>query len=164
MSDKIGLFTGSFDPITKGHVDLIERASRLFDKLYVGIFYNREKSGFFIIEARERIVKEALQHLDNVEVITSQNELAVIVARRLGAKAFVRGLRNSQDLDYEADMTFFNRELAGELETIFLLSKPAYQHISSSRIRELLAFQQDIAAYVPQSVIKELERRTYEKN
>ena len=164
MSDKIGLFTGSFDPITKGHVDLIERASRLFDKLYVGIFYNREKSGFFIIEARERIVKEALQHLDNVEVITSQNELGVIVARRLGAKAFVRGLRNSQDLDYEADMTFFNRELAGELETIFLLSKPAYQHISSSRIRELLAFQQDIADYVPQSVIKELERRTYEKN
>ena len=164
MSDKIGLFTGSFDPITKGHVDLIERASRLFDKLYVGIFYNREKSGFFIIEARERIVKEALQHLDNVEVITSQNELAVIVARRLGAKAFVRGLRNSQDLDYEADMTFFNRELAGELETIFLLSKPAYRHISSSRIRELIAFQQDIAAYVPQSVIKELERINDEKN
>lgn len=164
MSDKIGLFTGSFDPITKGHVDLIERASRLFDKLYVGIFYNREKSGFFRIEARERMVKEALEHLDNVEVITSQNELAVTVARRLGAKVFVRGLRNSQDLDYEADMTFFNRELAGELETIFLLSKPAYRHISSSRIRELIAFQQDIAAYVPQSVIKELERRTYEKN
>ena len=102
MSDKIGLFTGSFDPMTKGHVDLIERASRLFDKLYVGIFYNREKSGFFTIEARERMVKEALQHLDNVEVITSQNELAVTVARRLGAQAFVRGLRNSQDLDYEA--------------------------------------------------------------
>ena len=164
MSDKIGLFTGSFDPITKGHVDLIERASRLFDKLYVGVFYNREKSGFFRIEARERMVKEALQHLDNVEVITSQNELAVTVARRLGAQVFVRGLRNSQDLDYEADMTFFNSELAGELETIFLLSKPAYRHISSSRIRELIAFQQDIAAYVPQSVIKELERRTYEKN
>lgn len=164
MSDKIGLFTGSFDPITKGHVDLIERASKLFNKLYVGIFYNREKSGFFRIEARERMVKEALEHLDNVEVITSQNELAVTVARRLRAKVFVRGLRNSQDLDYEADMTFFNRELAGELETIFLLSKPAYQHISSSRIRELLAFQQDIADYVPQSVIKELERRTYEKN
>ena len=98
MSDKIGLFTGSFDPMTKGHVDLIERASRLFDKLYVGIFYNREKSGFFTIEARERMVKEALQHLDNVEVITSQNELAVTVARRLGTQAFVRGLRNSQDL------------------------------------------------------------------
>ena len=86
------------------------------------------------------------------------------MARRLGAKAFVRGLRNSQDLDYEADMNFFNLELAGELETIFLLSKPVYQHISSSRIRELIAFQQDIADYVPQSVIKELERRTYEKN
>ena len=86
--------------MTKGHVDLIERASRLFDKLYVGIFYNREKSGFFTIEARERVVKEALEHLDNVEVIISQ----------------------------------------------------------------LIAFQQDIAAYVPQSVIKELERINHEKN
>lgn len=150
--------------MTKGHVDLIERASRLFDKLYVGIFYNREKSGFFTIESRERMVKEALQHLDNVEVITSQNELAVTVARRLGTQAFVRGLRNSQDLDYEANMNFFNQELAGEMETIFLLSKPVYQHISSSRIRELIAFQQDIAAYVPQSVIKELERINDEKN
>ena len=150
--------------MSKGHVDLIERASRLFDKLYVGIFYNREKSGFFTIESRERMVKEALQHLDNVEVITSQNELAVTVARRLGTQAFVRGLRNSQDLDYEANMNFFNQELAGELETIFLLSKPVYQHISSSRIRELIAFQQDIAAYVPQSVIKELERINDEKN
>ena len=164
MSDKIGLFTGSFDPMTKAHVDLIERASRLFDKLYVGIFYNREKSGFFTIEARERIVKEALQHLRNVEVITSQNELAVTVARRLGTQAFERGIRNSQDLDYEANMNFFNQELAEELETIFLLSKPDYQHISSSRIRELIAFQQDIAAYVPQSVIKELERINDEKN
>ena len=150
--------------MTKGHVDLIERASRLFDKLYVGIFYNREKSGFFTIEARARMVKEALQHLDNVEVITSQNELAVTVARRLGAKAFVRGLRNSQDLDYEAMLNFFNHDLAWELETLFLLSKPDYQHISSSRIRELIAFQQDIAAYVPQSVIKELERINDEKN
>ena len=150
--------------MTKGHVDLIERASRLFDKLYVGIFYNREKSGFFTIESRERMVKEALQHLDNVEVITSQNELAVTVARRLGTQAFVRGLRNSQDLDYEANMNFFNQELAGEMETIFLLSKPVYQHISSSRIRELVAFQQDIADYVPQSVIKELERINNEKN
>ena len=150
--------------MTKGHVDLIERASRLFDKLYVGIFYNREKSGFFTIEAREHMVKEALEHLRNVEVITSQNELAVTVARRLGTQAFVRGLRNSQDLDYEANMNFFNHELAGELETIFLLSKPDYQHISSSRIRELIAFQQDIAAYVPQSVIKELERINDEKN
>ena len=150
--------------MTKGHVDLIERASRLFDKLYVGIFYNRKKSGFFTIEARERMAKEALEHLDNVEVITSQNELAVTVARRLGAKVFVRGLRNSQDLDYEANMNFFNQELAGEMETIFLLSKPSYQPISSSRIRELIAFQQDIAAYVPQSVIKELERINDEKN
>ncbi|KXT81534.1 pantetheine-phosphate adenylyltransferase [Streptococcus panodentis] len=162
MSDRIGLFTGSFDPITKGHVDLIERASRLFDRLYVGIFYNREKEGFFTIASKERMVKAALQHVENVQVITSHDELAVDAARRLGVTAFVRGLRNAGDLDYEANMNFFNQELAGEIETVFLLSKPSYQYVSSSRIRELIAFQQDIAAYVPQSVIKELETKDEE--
>ena len=75
MSDKIGLFTGSFDPITNGHVDLIERASRLFDRLYVGIFYNPHKEGFFSIHAKKRMVLAALAHLENVEVITSHDEL-----------------------------------------------------------------------------------------
>ena len=131
MSDKIGLFTGSFDPITNGHVDLIERASRLFDRLYVGIFYNPHKEGFFSID----------------------------VAKRLGVTTLVRGLRNGQDLDYEAGLHFFNKELAPDLETVFLLSQPAYRYISSSAMRELIAFQQDLSAYVPASVIEELEKK-----
>ena len=135
MSDKIGLFTGSFDPITKGHIDLIERASKLFDCLYVGIFYNLEKKSFFSIEAKEKMVTAALAHLENVKIVTSHDELAVEVARKLGVTTFVRGLRNSQDLDYEGNLNFFNHELAPELDTIFLISKPAYQHLSSSRIR-----------------------------
>ena len=119
MSDKIGLFAGSFDPITKGHIDLIERASKLFDCLYVGIFYNLEKKSFFNIEAKEKMVTAALAHLENVKIVTSHDELAVEVARKLGVTTFVRGLRNSQDLDYEGNLNFFNHELAPEIETIF---------------------------------------------
>ena len=159
MSDKIGLLTGSFDPITNGHVDLIERASRLFDRLYVGIFYNPHKEGFFSIHAKKRMVLATLAHLENVEVITSHDELAVDVAKRLGVTALVRGLRNGQDLDYEASLHFFNKEMAPDLETIFLLSKPAYRYISSSAMRELITFQQDLSAYVPASVIEELEKK-----
>ena len=159
MSDKIGLFAGSFDPITKGHIDLIERASKLFDCLYVGIFYNLEKTSFFSIEAKEKMVTAALAHLENVKIVTSHDELAVEVARKLGVTTFVRGLRNSQDLDYEGNLNFFNHELAPEIETIFLISKTAYQHLSSSRIRELISFEQDISKYVPESVIKELKKQ-----
>lgn len=159
MSDKIGLFAGSFDPITKGHIDLIKRASKLFDCLYVGIFYNLEKKSFFSIEAKEKMVTAALAHLENVKIVTSHDELAVEVARKLGVTTFVRGLRNSQDLDYEGNLNFFNHELAPEIETIFLISKPAYRHLSSSRIRELISFEQDISKYVPESVIKELKKQ-----
>ena len=102
MSDRTGLFTGSFDPITIGHVQLIERASRLFDRVYVGIFYNPEKVGLFSIEQRVRMVKGALAHLENVEIVTSTQELAVTVARNLGVVTLIRGLRNAQDLVYEA--------------------------------------------------------------
>ncbi len=91
MSDRNGLFTGSFDPITIGHVQLIERASRLFDRVYVGIFYNPEKVGLFSIEQRVRMVKGALAHLENVEIVTSTQELAVTVARNLGVITLVRG-------------------------------------------------------------------------
>ena len=98
MSDRSGLFTGSFDPITIGHVQLIERASRLFDRVYVGIFYNSEKVGLFSIEQRVRMVEGALAHLENVEIVTTTQELAVTVARNLGVVTLIRGLRNAQDL------------------------------------------------------------------
>ena len=104
MSDRSGLFTGSFDPITIGHVQLIERASRLFDHVYVGIFYNPEKVGLFSIEQRVRMVEGALAHLENVEIVTSTQELAVTVARNLGVITLIRGLRNAQDLVYEANI------------------------------------------------------------
>ena len=162
MSDKIGLFTGSFDPITKGHIDLIERASKLFDCLYVGIFYNLEKKSFFSIEAKEKMVTAALAHLENVKIVTSHDQLVVDVARRLGAKTLVRGLRNATDLQYESSFDYYNHQLAPEIETIYLYSRPEHIYISSSAMRELLKFGQEIQQYVPNSVVVELEHE--EKN
>jgi pantetheine-phosphate adenylyltransferase len=138
-------------------LDLIERASRLFDHLYVGIFFNHEKKGYFTIEQRETMVTEAVAHLPNVRVITAEAELAVEVARRYGVTSLVRGLRNSQDFLYESNMDYFNHQLTPELETIYLCAQPHYQALSSTRIRELLTFQQDVSAYVPESVIKEMK-------
>ena len=162
MSDKIGLFTGSFDPMTNGHLDIIERASRLFDKLYVGIFFNPHKQGFLPLENRKRGLEKALKHLENVEVVSSHDELVVDVAKRLGATFLVRGLRNASDLQYEASFDYYNHQLAPEIETIYLYSRPEHLYISSSAMRELLKFGQEIQQYVPNSVVEELEHE--EKN
>ena len=162
MSDKIGLFTGSFDPITNGHLDLIERASKLFDRLYVGIFYNPHKNGFLSIESRLKTVEKAVAHLENVQVIASHDELVVDVARKLGVHVLVRGLRNVADLQYEASFDFYNHQLAGEIETVYLHSRPEHVYISSSAVRELLKFDQDISKYLPNAVLEELKHE--EKN
>ena len=162
MSDKIGLFTGSFDPMTNGHMDLIERASKLFDKLYVGIFYNPHKNGFLSIESRLKTVEKAVAHLENVQVIASHDELVVDVARKLGVHVLVRGLRNVADLQYEASFDFYNHQLAGEIETVYLHSRPEHVYISSSAVRELLKFGQDISKYLPNAVLEELKHE--EKN
>ena len=162
MSDKIGLFTGSFDPMTNGHMDLIERASKLFDKLYVGIFYNPHKNGFLSIESRLKTVEKAVAHLENVQVIASHDELVVDVARKLGVHVLVRGLRNVADLEYEASFDFYNHQLAGEIETVYLHSHPEHVYISSSAVRELLKFDQDISKYLPNAVLEELKHE--EKN
>lgn len=157
MSDKIGLFTGSFDPVTKGHVAIIERASQLFDTLYVGLFYNQAKKGLFEVSQRQEFLCESLSHLPNVKVITAQSSLAVDIARQLQATHLVRGLRNQADLAYEMGLAYFNQQLAQELETVFFLSDVQYQYLSSSRVRELLAFEADVSPYVPESVLKKVK-------
>lgn len=162
MSDKIGLFTGSFDPITLGHLDLIERASSLFDQLYVGLFYNKDKSGYFPLEKRLIMLEQALSHLPNAKVIAVSDRLAVDVAKDYGVTHLVRGLRNATDLEYEENLTYFNRQLASELDTIFLLSQLDYRYLSSSRVRELIYFRADVRPYVPEAVALEVEK-DYEK-
>ena len=144
---KIAMFTGSFDPITNGHMDIIVRASKLFDELYIGLFYNKNKQGFWDVATR------------NVKVITAHDSLAVDVARDLGVTYLVRGLRNATDFDYEANMDYFNKGLAPELETVYLIASHEVTPVSSSRVRELIYFEGDISSYVPQAVVKEVEAK-----
>ncbi|HEL2057792.1 TPA: pantetheine-phosphate adenylyltransferase [Streptococcus suis] len=159
MSDKIGLFTGSFDPITKGHMDLIERASGLFDKLYVGIFTNPNKKGLLSPEQRLAVLEDLFVAEDKVEAFLAKNELVVDVAHRLGVTHLVRGLRNATDLEYESSFDFYNRQLAPDLETIYLIAKPELKFVSSSQVRELVQFGQDINPYVPLRVSQELDSK-----
>ncbi|WP_303973829.1 pantetheine-phosphate adenylyltransferase [Streptococcus merionis] len=158
MSSKIGLFTGSFDPMTLGHLDIIERASQLFDELIVGIFYNPHKEGLIPVPQRKDWLEQALSHLENVRVLTSKEELVVEVARREGVTHLIRGLRNATDLEYEASFDFYNRNLAPEIEIIYLLAKPELKFVSSSGVRELITFKADFSAYVPETIVIELEK------
>ncbi|HEL2402082.1 TPA: pantetheine-phosphate adenylyltransferase [Streptococcus suis] len=158
MSDKIGMFTGSFDPITNGHLDIIERASGLFDKLYVGVFFNPNKIGLFTGQERLALLQKVFEENEKIEVFLAGQELVVDVARERRVSHIVRGLRNGIDLEYEANFDYFNRQLAPELETVYLMSKPEYRNISSSQIRELIHYQQDISPYVPQVVSEEIKK------
>ena len=114
------------------------------------------------IESRKKTVEKAVAHLENVHVLSSHDELVVDVARSIGAEVLVRGLRNATDLQYEASFDFYNHQLAGEIETVYLHSRPEHVYISSSAVRELLKFGQDISKYVPNAVLEELKNE--EKN
>ncbi|HFU4189068.1 TPA: pantetheine-phosphate adenylyltransferase [Streptococcus suis] len=158
MSDKIGMFTGSFDPITNGHVDIIERASGLFDKLYVGIFFNPNKIGLFTGQERLALLQKVFEENEKIEVFLAGQELVVDVAHERQVSHIIRGLRNGIDLEYEANFDYFNRQLAPDLETVYLISKPEYRNISSSQIRELIHYKQDISPYVPLVVSEEIRK------
>lgn len=158
MTEKIALFTGSFDPLTLGHMDIIRRASQLFDRLLVGVFYNPHKKSLLSLGEREEMLKHLTAELANVDIITSQEELVVTVAKQHGVTILVRGLRSSGDLDYEASFDFYNKNLAPDLETVYLLAQPQYRFVSSSGVRELLAFGADISPYVPQELVEKLEK------
>ena len=156
---KIGMVTGSFDPVTNGHLNIIARASQLFEILYVGIFYNKNKTGLFTIAERKAMLEEAVKAFPNVKVVTAHDSLAVDVAKELNVGYLVRGIRNAKDLDYEADLAFYNRYLASDIESVFLLTSPKWLYVSSSRIRELMHFHSDISAFVPESVVKKVEEK-----
>lgn len=120
------------------------------------VFFNPHKQGFLPLENRKRGLEKALGHLENVEVVASHDKLVVDVAKRLGATFLVRGLRNAADLQYEASFDYYNHQLSSDIETIYLHSRPEHLYISSSGVRELLKFGQDIACHVPESILEEI--------
>jgi pantetheine-phosphate adenylyltransferase len=156
-----GLYPGSFDPVTRGHLDVIVRASRLFDRLYVGVVDNPSKAPLFTAQERAGLIRKALGDVSNVEVVTFSG-LTVDLAARLGARWLVRGIRSSSDLGFEASMAHSNRICGPGLkgaDTIFLASSPFYSFISSTLVKEIAAGGGDFDFFVPPAVAKALRRK-----
>ena len=149
-------FCGSFDPVTKGHLDVIERASKMFDTLVVFVSENSSKNTAFSFEQRLSWLQQATSHLPNVEC-KIQKGLVVEACKSVNAQVLVRGIRNEQDCMYEQNMAFVNAHLNNNIETICLFTKPEYYLYSSSNVRELLKYGQDISTFVPACVLATLQ-------
>ena len=156
---KAAIFPGSFDPVTLGHLDIIERASRLFDRLIVVILETSAKHATFSMEERLTFLRSNTAHLSHVEVAAAHG-LTVDFARKHEAVAIVRGVRSVKDYEYELDIASVNQQIAPEVETMLLYASPKYSYVSSSIIRELVKYGQDISAYVPEDVRIAFANRT----
>ena len=148
---KIAVFPGSFDPITIGHVSLIKRALPLFDKIIIGIGVNTSKNKLFPLEQRISWINDVFKNEKKVEVHRFDG-LTVDFCRRIGAKHIIRGLRNASDFDYEKTIAQLNHELNDEIETVFLMSRPRFSHISSTIVREIIRVKGDASSLVPDEV------------
>lgn len=154
---KIGIYPGSFDPMTNGHLDIIERGAKLVDQLIVAILINPDKpQGLLAINDRLEVIKEATAHLDNVR-ITYFSGLLADYAKEVGEAVIIRGIRSVKDLEMELAMAQVNKQLGSGLETIFLMTAPEYSCISSSTIREIFAFNGDYKGFVPEAVYNKLK-------
>lgn len=160
---KIAVYPGSFDPVTLGHLDIIVRASKLFDKLIVGVLNNNIKSPLFLVEERVNMLSEVTKDLPNVEV-QSFSGLLVDFAKNNNANAVVRGLRAITDFEYELQMAQTNRILSEQVDTIFLTTNIEYSYLSSSTVKEVAMFGGDISKFLPKEVVpKVLEKYNHKK-
>ena len=157
---RIAVYTGSFDPISVGHVNVIERSARLVDRLIVGIGVNVEKAALFTPEERVELVREAVRDIPNVDVRTFDG-LAVAFVRECGARVMVRGVRPLTDIAGEFTMMLANRELDPDIETVFLMADQSLAHVSSSLIKQIapLADDEHLARFVPAAIIPRLRER-----
>lgn len=154
----IAIYPGTFDPITNGHVDIMLRASELFETTYLAVADSTSKQTLFSLDERMALAKEALAHIPHVEVIHFDG-LVTDLARDLKAKAIIRGIRAVSDFDYEFQMAGMNRQLLPGIETVFLTPAEQLSYISSSLVREIAAYQGDVSTFVHASVEKELKKK-----
>ena len=150
------VYAGSFDPITFGHLNLINRAARLFNDVVIGVGENPKKNYLFDLEKRVAMVEAQLGGLENVRVQPFHG-LLISFAEEVGAQVIVRGLRASTDFDYEFQMGLVNMDLRSEIETLFLLSSPEHIFISSSTVKEIAYFGGELSSYVPEDVAAALK-------
>jgi pantetheine-phosphate adenylyltransferase len=151
------IYPGSFDPITLGHLDVVERAAKLFDRLIIAVAHNADKRAMFTAEERMELIAQSLGCRPNVEIVTFEG-LLVDFARKSGAGAVVRGLRAVTDFEYEFQMALMNKTLNPDLETVFMASKEAFTYVSSRVIKEVARLGGDVARFVPPPVLAALKK------
>jgi pantetheine-phosphate adenylyltransferase len=155
---RIAICPGSFDPITNGHVDIIQRVAKLFDHVIVAIFINQNKKPLFTLEERIAFIEDATKHLTNVSVDSSTG-LLVNYAKEKNASVIVRGLRSAQDFEYEMQNTAMNRHLNENVETIYLQTSSEFSFISSSIVKEAAKYHGNISSFVPKMVEEALKEK-----
>lgn len=155
---KIAIYPGSFDPVTKGHLDILQNAAEIFDKVIIAVAHNGEKKGFLPVEKRVELIKASVKNLNNVEVDAFEG-LTIDYAQKHGAEILIRGLRAVSDFEYEMQLSQTNSALCDKVKTVFLTTKPEYNFISSSTIKEILANNGDISKFVPKPVYNYLTQR-----
>jgi pantetheine-phosphate adenylyltransferase len=158
VMQKVAIYPGSFDPVTNGHMDLLKRGLKLFDKVIVAILHNPNKKFLFTVEERMNLLKQSLNTLENVEVDTFEG-LLVDYAAAKGANAILRGMRATSDFDYEFQMALMNRRLNREIQTVFLMTGLSWIYTSSSIIKEAACFGGDIKGMVPPAVFKRMKEK-----
>lgn len=153
------LYPGSFDPITLGHLNIIRRASKIFDKVVVCVMVNSEKKPMFTIEERMELVRRVTSRLPNVEVATT-NDLLAEYAKQYEGAVLVKGLRAVSDFDYELQIALINKKMNAELETVFLPASEKYTFLSSTAAKEMAAYGADLSEFVPKEIIDDVIEKT----
>ena len=156
----IAIYPGSFDPVTKGHLNIIERASKIFDKLIVCVMVNGTKRPTFTSAERVDFLKRVTGHLDNVQIDAS-SELLAEYARRMGSSVIIKGLRAATDFENEFQMALINRKLNPGLDTMFLTAEHQYMFMSSSVIRELSRYDVDLSDFLPEQIIPDVREKNH---
>lgn len=155
---RVGVYPGSFDPITKGHLDIIERSAKMVDKLVIGVLNNSKKSPVFSAQERKRMIEMVIKDIPNVSVEVFDG-LLVDFAKMQGAEVIFRGLRAVTDFEYELQIAQLNRNLDQKLDTVFLVTSVQYAYLSSSSVRELASYQGNISSLVPEELVSMIEEK-----
>ena len=159
---KIAIYPGSFDPVTSGHLNIIRRAAKIFDRLVVCVMVNGGKNPMFTLEERVDLIRRVTHDLPNVEV-DSSSELLAEYARRKGGSVLVKGLRAGSDFEYEFQMALINRSINPDLDTMFMPAEHQYMYMSSSTVKELGKYDVDLSDFLPTEIIPDFKKRIRER-